>query len=172
MFFDVSVICKVLTGTEFTSPNNETIYTGTNAGGETVNISHYIDTSYLGERATLEICYYTTTNLDVVCSKKVYPIEDFEATAGSLERLKQAVDESGLGDLEKVLIATLCTLVMVGLAAAGGGLIGEAGSSALVMILIMMGIFTWLGWINQYAYYTMAFIGVMLLIARGIGGSK
>lgn len=117
--------------------------TGT-AFGDTVNITYWYDPIFAVNKSF----------------KAVYSINGFAHNNNTW--ISNADADYGMGDLEKVSIATVWALVLGGAGAMAGGFVG-----AIVMILLAFGIFLKIGLLSIWTVLIAVLVGVVLLMGRG-----
>ncbi len=147
-----------------TTPNNSSLTSGSNAYGELVSASVFEDTAVFGDAAKVTICYLSSFYSEEVCRSYVYPYKSWLTSAGGLQGIIDST--SGMGRLEKALVATFFTLVFAGFMAALGSAIGAGGVMAAIGVIGGMGFFWQIEFINKYVFFMIALIGVMYVLSR------
>jgi len=147
-----------------TTPNNSSLTSGSNAYGELVSASVFEDTAVFGDAAKVTICYLSSFYSEEVCRSYVYPYKSWLTSAGGLQGIIDST--SGMGRLEKALVATFFILVFAGFMAALGSAIGAGGVMAAIGVIGGMGFFWQIEFINKYVFFMIALIGVMYVLSR------
>lgn len=147
-----------------TTSGNSSNTAGNNSNGETINGSVYITGAGFGSTAVVTVSYKSTYNVDWVTITRIYQIQNWQTQAGSLEDIKNDIDE--LSDLERWIIGTLIAIAFVGIAGMGGSVLGEGLLFGSSVGLIVYGVLTYLGFFTWPTFYVVAFILGLVIMSR------
>lgn len=143
----------------FTSsyPNETKTTSGSNAYGSTLYQSVFINaTSY---QDTVNITFwYDTTQADNISYKMLYLI-NYNSTDGTFYSLSQT--DYGLTTFEKVLIASICIVILGGFAFMFGGPLGGG-----VVSLFLMGWFYYIGFLTLWMVLPSVLVALVLIFWR------
>jgi len=140
-------------------PNNNNFYSGTNVLGGTFLTTINITNAGLFEQVFID---YTYTTSDGETHTFSIGYEIISGTIGEHTFMKIAEDDYGLGDFEKVFIATMTVLISAGMAFL---LAGMAGS--LIIGSMIYGFFIYISFIPLWSVIIMFLAGFAMLYKGG-----
>lgn len=140
-----------------TTEDDNQIYTGTSATGESFQYNFTLPTSPSEQTVVINYCYDLTIGAQR-CFKNTYNV------IGSYDEgsfLSQKDNTFGLGLFERILIATIFAVFIAGIAGAVAGALAGAGLG-----LLIMGFLTFTGFIPLWAVLPSILVGVVLIMGR------
>lgn len=147
-------------GFTLTYPGGSSFDNGTNAIGE--QLTAWVNISGANIFDTVELEYYYTTTLAGTRTFRVYLPISFINGTGNFSFISNKDLTYGLGIFERVLIATIIILIVVGIST----MVGQS-VAGLAMGLFVYGYIVYIGFIPLWSILPSMFIGLLFLMWKG-----
>lgn len=147
-----------------TYPGGNSTDNGVNAYGESFTKTFNITNANTSSQVIVTYCYDTTTTTEK-CFKYKYGIIGAYSNQSFLGANENQASKYNMGALDSVLIATVITLAVSGLAFSVGGLL-----AGLPIALLLLGMFYYIGFISLWGILPSMLIGLFIIFGRTEGG--